>query len=457
MSTGMSTGETAIGRLARWVASLAPVDIPPAVLAVAVRASIDTIGVALAGTRTDLGSQARRVAVSVSSHGSSGVWGSRLTLTAPAAAFANGVAAHALDFDDNCYAGFVHASAVIVPAAWAAVQEAGRSGKDFLASFVAGAEVEFAVAHAMGLTPYHRGWWTTGLYGAIGACAAACHAFQLDAQATASALGLTIAGTGGMKAAFGSDAKALMVGRAAQAGITAALLAREGCRGPENALDGPAGLAALTGADTYSAAPFDTLGRTWRLLSPGLDVKRIPVCLSSHAAVDALRDLIAEGLDVRSIERIVCDVPPIVVKNLVYMQPATRQQAQFSLPYAMAATLVDGDVTLAGLTPEALARPALQAAMQHVRLHTSERWADSSLLADAPEGAWLRVELRDGRTIERFRAAALGTAASPMSDGEFDRKFMSCARAAHDETTAAYWLSTLRDVERVPSLASIRL
>ncbi|MFL9866883.1 MmgE/PrpD family protein [Paraburkholderia fungorum] len=451
----MSATESAIRRLAAWVAALTPADLPPAVATVATRATIDTIGVALAGSRTDVGSQARRFAGEIFGNGRATVWSSTLALTAPGAAFANGVAAHALDFDDNCYAGFVHASAVVVPAAWAASQAAGRSGSAYLASYVAGVEAEFAVAEAMGLAPYQRGWWTTSLYGTIGACAAACHAFGLDAHATASALGFAIAGTGGTKAGFGTDAKALMVGRAAQTGVSAALLAREGCTGPDNALDGVNGIAALTGAEAYSVTPFDTLGRTWRLLSPGLDVKRIPVCLSSHAAVDALRDLIGEGLDVRHIERIVCDVPPIVVKNLVYAQPATRQQAQFSLPYALAATLLHGDVTLAGFDPAALAAPELLAAMQRVRMHTSERWADPVRLADAPEGAWLRVELRDGRAIERFRSAAVGTAASPMSDGEFDRKFISCATAVHDAGTAATWLSTLREVGRVAALASL--
>ncbi|SOE99450.1 2-methylcitrate dehydratase PrpD [Burkholderia sp. OK233] len=452
----MSAKESAIRRLAAWIVALTPADVPPDVAAVASHATIDTIGVALAGSRTEVGSHARRFAGEMFGKGGAAVWGSTLGLTAPGAAFANGVAAHALDFDDNCYAGFVHASAVVVPAAWAAVQAAGRSGSTYIASYVAGTEAEFAVAHAMGLAPYQCGWWTTGLYGTIGACAAACHAFGLDANATASALGLAIAGTGGMKAGFGTDAKALMVGHAAQAGVSAALLAREGCIGPDNALDGPSGLAVLTGADEYSVASFETLGRTWRLLSPGLDVKRIPVCLSSHAAVDALRDLIAEGLDVPSIERIVCDVPPIVVKNLVYAQPATRQQAQFSLPYSLAATLLHGDVTLAGLEPAALATPELVAAMQRVRMHTSDRWADPERLADAPEGAWLRVELRDGRAIERFRAAAVGTAALPMSNGEFDSKFMSCAATVHDAATATAWLSTLRKIERVDALASLR-
>ncbi|MEA9391900.1 MmgE/PrpD family protein [Acerihabitans sp. TG2] len=107
-------------RLARWLVILTPAAIPAPVLRVGVRCLVDTLGIMLAGATTRSATSARQVVLDIAAPGDVAVVGSPRRLTASAAAFANGVAAHALDFDDNCNAGFVHGSAVIIPAALAA-------------------------------------------------------------------------------------------------------------------------------------------------------------------------------------------------------------------------------------------------------------------------------------------------------------------------------------------------
>jgi 2-methylcitrate dehydratase PrpD len=295
----------------------------------------------------------------------------------------------------------------------------------------------------LGRGPYDLGWWTTGLYGALGACAAACSALRLDAQQTASALGIAAAGSGGMKAIFGTDAKAMLVGQTAEAGVRAALLARAGGTGPVHALEGESGIAALVNGGAFHPEAVNRLGTHWNLLSPGIDVKRIPVCLSSHAAVDALRELVDEGLDPAQVERVVCDVPAIIVRNLKYAEPVTPQQAQFSLQFSIAATLLLGDVSLSTLTAEVVNRPDMIHAMRTVSMTTSARWDAPAMATQAPEGAHIRVFLRDGRTLERYRSMANGSTQYPLSTQAIGQKFLVCAARAMSDEQAGRALAAL--------------
>jgi 2-methylcitrate dehydratase PrpD len=440
---------SAVRDLAEWSAGLTISVIPADVLAVGRRCLIDTIGVALAGSSTRVARMARSLAGPGGPGGPASLIGCDRKASGQAAAFANGTAAHALDFDDNCYAGVVHGSAVIVPAVLAAVQAEALSGEAVLVGLIAGSEVEYAVGAAAGLSLYQRGWWTTGLLGPVGAAAATAHALRLDPRRTADAIAIAASGAGGAKACFGTDAKALLSGRAAEAGHVCAWLAREGATGPHDILEHPHGLVGLTNGGAFDDAEIATIGRTWRMLTPGVDVKRIPVCLSAHAAVDAAAELtadLAEGP--RTLRRIVCDVPPIVRANLLYDRPRTPQEAQFSLPFAIAAHLHFGTVTLAHLKAEVLAIPELRDLMAKVEVITGPRWDDPRSQAAAPEGAEVTIETAEGDRRSRFRAFARGTARDPLAPDEVEGKFMACATRVLDDIAAETLLGRLRLIEQ---------
>ncbi|WP_296262326.1 MULTISPECIES: MmgE/PrpD family protein [unclassified Pseudomonas] len=439
--------------MARWSAGLQLADIPPAVQDAAKRCLIDTLGVALAGSHSNVAEQARTVAGLCAAKGDAAVLGQRHGLSASAAAFVNATAAHALDFDDNCYPGFVHGSALIMPAALAVAQMRDLSGAQLLAAFVVGAECEYALAKALTRQVYDRGWWTTGVLGVVGACAAASHALGLNAEQTAAALGIALCGTGGMKAGFGSDAKMLLAGRSSEAGVIAAWLAAHGSSGPQSVVEHEQGLAAMFNGGLLK--PSLTLGSRWSLIMPGVDIKRVPVCLSAHAAVDALREMFAAGdINVADIGEIVCDVPPIVIQNLIHDTPVTRQQAQFSMPFALGGTALLGDITLASLDPDVLARADLQQLMRSVRMCSSERW-QPALLETAPEGAWVRVVRRDGSSVERFCAMPLGSAARPLSGAQLHDKFMHCASQVLPVLRAQRLFDDLLRLEQLAQVRSL--
>lgn len=450
------TAPTAISTLADWIVSASHDCIPSAAREVARRCLIDTIGVAVAGSRTSVAGHARGLAVTTAAAGASQIVGRSDRVAAPAAAFANACAAHALDFDDNSYAGFVHGSAVIVPAALAVGQACATSGSRFLTAIAAGAEAQFAVGIAATNQFYERGWWSTGVLGPIGATVAAAILLNLTVAQTANALGLAIVGTGGMKACAGTDAKSILTGRAAEAGVVAAMLAKSGATGPFDAFEHRGGFARLFLADTFRPDLLKQLGKTWRLVQPGIDVKRIPVCLSSHAAVDAVVALVrTNAIPVERIRRIVCDVPPVVVANLVYDCPLTWQEAQFSMPFAIAASLHFGALRLDHLRDATWLVAEVDALMRKVELRSGIRWT-LERCAEAPEGAEVLVILEDGTSFEGFRAYPRGAAIDPLSHEELDAKFLDCT-AQMSSHSAQELLSQLRAIEDIENLEYLRI
>ncbi|EWY40955.1 hypothetical protein N825_34035, partial [Skermanella stibiiresistens SB22] len=245
-------------------------------------------------------------------------------------------------------------------------------------------------------------------------------------------------------------------GRTAEAGVVAALLASSGASGPADALEHARGFAALMNGGVLEREPIEALGRRWFLLDPGIDVKRIPVCLSSHAAVDAAADLVAEhGLHLDAIRRIVTDVPPIVVANLAHRDPASRQEAQFSMPFAVAAQLVLGDLRLEHLDEAVIRDPRIRVVMATVEMVTGSRWDDPAARAATPEGAEVTIETRDGRIVSTFRDFARGSAARPLGSDQLDTKFRTCAVPVIGAPAAESLLDRLRGVDRLPKARAL--
>lgn len=433
--------------LAEWASAVRAADIPDRIRAVAKACVIDTVGVALAGAGTPVAGLARQFAARNVAAGVSEIWGAPALLAAVGAAACNATAAHALDFDDNCYAGFVHGSAVIVPAAIAIAQETGATGADLLTAITVGAECEYAVGAAAGQDLYDRGWWTTGLLGPIGACVAAGHLLKLDARQMRAGIGLAVAGAGGSKSCFATDAKALLAGEASAAGLRAALLAASGASGPDEPFTHRNGFSALHTDGVFDDAAFADLGRSWRLETPGIDIKKFPICLSSHAAVDVVAEIKArEGFSADEVASVLCDVPPVVVANLAYAAPFTPREAQFSMEFAIAATLCFGAPGIEHLREDVLASPALRALMARVRMVSGPMWNAERRVA-APEGASITLVLRDGRTFAGYQTHALGTAANPVPPAQLRAKFLSCAEPTLGKPAAQRALQALDDLD----------
>jgi len=344
------------------------------------------------------------------------------------AALVNGTASHALDFDDVALRG--HPSAVMVPAILATAQALDCTGRQMLDAYVAGYEAWAELVDREADMHHMKGWHPTGIFGAVGA-AAACAALRgLDARACGHAIGLGATQSAGLMANFGSMAKPLQAGRAAQAGVWAAQWAAHGLAAGEDVLEHEQGfLAAVSPQGRVErgprAAPVDGTA-PWRIAGRGLSVKKYPTCFYTHRALDAVLALLqarpVQAAEVARVDVAMSREHATVLRN---HRPATGLQAKFSIEFAMACALVHGRVGLAELADEAVRAEAIQQMLERVHVaHCADydpAWHGAAV-ADR-----VTLTLRDGRRLESepVRQAA-GHAERPLGRQELREKFADC-------------------------------
>lgn len=349
---------------------------------------------------------------------------------AEAAALVNGTAAHVWDFDDTSYTGIMHGSAVVLPAALGLAQELGSGADALRRAFVAGSEVAYALADLCTHDHYFDGWWSTVTLGLTGATAAAGHLLELDEDAMTSALGLAAAASGGGKAVLGTDAKPLLVGETARRAVTLARAAGAGLSGPEAAFENSNGYLKLLNRGEVREAELETIGRRWRLCDPGLLFKTSPVCSAALAAIEQMNALMAElGARADEVAGVHAEAPKLVCESLVFPNPATPQEMQFSLPYALACAAFHGRVRFEDLA-HSIIGPEKSALMARVSVERAPDLSTDEMRAKYPESIRLTLTLRDGRTASGFCGAARGMPERPLSDEELLEKFRAAGAYA---------------------------
>ncbi|MEM5383081.1 MmgE/PrpD family protein [Paraburkholderia phymatum] len=441
--------------IARWlgerIAAFRFEDLPPEALRWARIAIVDTVGVTLAGASEPCTRFAH--AVASPSAGDALVFGRRERMKPSDAAFVNGTAAHALDFDDcsNTLGG--HPSAPILPALFALAEHVHASGREFVSAYVAGFETQARLAHAVNFHHYDKGWHPTATLGVFGACAATSRLMRLDASQTATALSIAASFASGVKANFGTMTKPLHVGHASRNGLVAAQLAREGFTAGDEAFEHRQGFFNVyNGAGNYDA---EAAMRAWAdpldIVEPGIAIKQYPCCGSTHPAIDAMLMLVAEhGLTPEKVERVISRTHPRRLQHTNRPQPKSALDAKFSVQYCVARALAQGRVVLSDFEGDAYANASIQAVMKKVT-------AEPDPLADQqPDhfGAEVVVELRDGRRVSKRVARAAGrTSANPLPDARIETKFLDCASHALTTDASARALAALWQVERLEDIA----
>ena len=417
-----------IDRLTNFVCALDLDLVPEAVVDEARRCVLDTLGVIVAGRKGGLARATAEHARQAYSEGSAHILGSAITLHPMGAALVNATAGHANDFDDTSYTGIMHGSVAVLPAALAMAEQQGLGGRQLLEAFIAGVEVEYAIAEFCTTHLYFKGWWSSGVYGSLGAAAAAARILGLDHCRTAHALSIALGNTSGMKVFFGSDAKPLGAGMAACTGIEGALLAAAGLTGPNDVFEGDNGFLSLFNDNRHANATGLRLGDKWRLTDPGILFKSYPVCSAAQAGAELTARLIERHQLQRSdIVGVACEVPPLVDISLVYSNPQTIRQAQFSMQYAIGCILAFGDIKLTHLTEDVLADAELQRQMQKVTMQVPEYLAtDDSVQQRCPEGAGVTITTRSGEAYGDFLERPTGMPGNPISTQALVDKFRAC-------------------------------
>jgi 2-methylcitrate dehydratase PrpD len=381
-------------QLADWAAGLEPSDDD---LALARRSLVDTLAVASAARRDPIGDL--------------------LGELSECEAWA--VLAHVLDFDDLHMRSTAHVSAVCVPAVLA-------TGGDARA-YLAGAGVMARLGTALGWPHYAAGWHATCTAGAPGAAAGAAVALGLGAEEVTTAMALAVPAAGGVQRALGTAAKALQVGAAAQAGVRAARLAGAGASADPRALDQ---WLELVGGDPRR------LALDGPAVPGGLAVKLFPCCYALQRPIAALRRLELDDLDPAEVARVVVRTPESALAPLIHAAPTTGLEAKFSLPYAIATTLLDVRPGIESFTDEAVARPEAQALLARVEVDATPG-GDSLLSGDVA----IELTLADGSTLATTLDLPPGSPARPPSADELAAKVADCAGEQADEILALDWSS----------------
>jgi 2-methylcitrate dehydratase PrpD len=449
-------------RLAAFTAALTFDRIPSDVVDSVRLRTLDILGIALAASRHEVAPSVFGALDGWKASGDCTVLGSQRTAPPPLAILANGTLAHGLDFDDTHAPSVTHASAVVVPTALAIAESGGLDGRAFITAAVAGYESITRIGMAASGAFHARGWHATSVCGTFAAALVAGRAENLDAERLTAALGVAGSFAAGVMEFLedGSWVKRVHPGWAGHGGAVAAALARGGFTGPATVLEGRFGFyRAFLGIEP-DPKPFDSLGLEWE--TPRIGFKPYPCCHLSHAYLDCALELAAaHGIAAESVAAVECLVPageiPIVCEPRdAKLRPRTPYEAQFSLPFSIAAALVDGRVGLDTYERARLTDARVLALAARVT-HAVD--AESRYPQTFP--GWVRLTLTDGRALEARAPDGRGSVARPLPVGAVVDKFRDNARRAIDLPRVAALeravlaLDTLPDVREITRLCRV--
>jgi 2-methylcitrate dehydratase PrpD len=432
--------------IGRFVAGLSFEQLPTEAVEVTRTGFIDTIATMIAGAHDDA-PQLLRKALNPPP-GEATLYFTGDTAPAPEAAWINGTAAHALDYDDVAVRG--HPSTVLVPAILAEAEALGASGNDMITAYVAGYETWAELARRDPGHHHSKGWHPTGIFGAIAAAAASARLRRLDADRTAHALGVAASQSSGLMANFGTMTKPFHAGRAAHSGLVSARLADAGFTAAPDVLEHPQGfLAAVSPEGLVDRESPAALGRDWHIVRSRLSIKKYPACYGAHRALDGMLDLLGKRpLKAEEIARITTSISKTRALILRNHRPQTGLEGKFSMEFAMAAAVIARRASLAEFTDVFVCRPDVQDLMRRVEIETNENYDPE--VSGAAVFDQVRVELISGETIEGDEVRrARGAAELPLGESELFEKFRSCLDAGHARIAPERLFDRLRNLENI--------
>jgi len=340
------------------------------------------------------------------------------------AALLNGVASHALDYDDVADAIYGHPSAVLYPALLAVAETEAASGRAVLEAYVIGFQVLCAIGAGLPIRRhYSKGWHATATIGVIGATAGLCRLLGLPQLEVRNALGIAASMASGSRQNFGTMTKPLHPGLAARSAVNAARLAQSGFTADTTQLEAELGYFAMFGVDSDLGVVSAALTKSWALIDQGLNVKKYPCCYNTHRTADATLAL-AGRIDVGAVEAIRLTMEPGGLDPLIHHRPNTGLEGKFSGEYVVAAGLIDGRITLDSFSDEAVRRSGAQELLRRVEVVESPV---PPIGGEGYEYAYATLEVRSGDEVLCERVdVPKGDARAPLSEREIDDKLRDC-------------------------------
>ncbi len=437
-------------RLAAYVSALKYENLGPATIAAARNRFIDSIGCAFGGYRSDAAEVARKVAMAASGVSAASLLGSGASTSMEMAAFANSVMIRYLDFNDTYISiGAGHPSDML--GAVIAVAEARQvSGRDFLVAMVAAYEIFIELADRI---PIRSRGWDQGVYVVLGSAAAAGKLLGLDENTLGEALSIAITANIPTRQTRSGELamwKGCATAAAARAGVFAALLAQAGMTGPTAAFEGRHGVwEQVTGP--FEPGPMGGGGRPFAVERAA--IKFFPSEYHSQAPLWSILKM-RRGIVLDQIAAINLQTYHLTWSEIgsepEKWAPKTRETADHSLPFLIAAALRDGEITSESFSERNFRDPQLLALMARIRISENQDFTQRFPGALITE---IEIVMQDGRRMVERAEHPRGHAQNPMTDADVDGKFRLLCRGVAGDEQAGRMLAAFRNLENTGNFA----
>ena len=436
----------ATGQLAERIAKTRFDTIPVAAGTVAKQALMDFTGVALAGAREPLADMLAAEIEAAGGHPQAQLFGRPNRASVRQAAWFNGAAGHAHDYDDVHTDMTGHPTVPVAPAVLALAEHHGNTGAEVVAAFCAGVDTECILGRYAGPSHYASGWHATGTLGSFGAAAAASALRGLEPAATAAALGIAGTRAAGLKSQFGTMCKPLHAGEAAANGLEAVSLAARGFTSRTDILETDQGFMA-TQAGSSDPDRFERAMQQ-PAYTQNICFKYHAACYLTHSSIEAVRQLCAgNGFGLDDIEEVEIQVDSGHFKVCNIQEPSTGLEAKFSLRFTAAMALAGIETASIDAFTDALTRDQRLVALR-------DRVRVTAHGAPMPESI-VTIRTRDG--AEKSLACNV---AIPMTDldtqwRKLEAKFQALVAPRLGENAAASLIDDFRNLERMDDLAPL--
>jgi len=412
-----------------WIASLRWEDLPDDVIQLAKTCFQDYLGCTAGGARSTSGQISTKAALGWGGPNEATIIGASPKVAARNAAFANGMMSNALDFDDTL---FGHPGSTTFSASLAAAEKWGANGKEFLLAAIIGYEISARAAALMTpIIPRYTAIWDSGTVQAYGAAAAAARLARLDEKGTENALGM-ISATAPVprprKIRYLGEGRPMIkacYGWAAEAAVVAAEMTFGGMTGPGHVFENHMGFWKMTPSVELGISDIaDKLGEQWSIRQ--VSFKPYMSCRFIHPVLQGVEELMRQTsispVEIKAVE--VSSFSLLADEHHYILRPVSITDAQFSVPYTLAAMLRQGAVTPDSYADKNLVDPEVLSFMDKVTVKVDPEY---DLAYPKTLGAGVKIFLKDGRTEEIRVDNPKGSPDNPMTGAELYAKFESLA------------------------------
>ncbi len=401
-------------QLARYVVASKWSDVPEPARKEATRSVLNWVGCAVGGSHQETVERALAALSEFSGPRVATVIGRGERLDVLHASLVNGISSHVLDFDDTDLETIIHPAGPVASAILALAEKRPVSGEQFLHAFTLGVDVECRIGRSVYPWHYDRGYHITGTAGVFGAAAAAGKLIGLDERQMTWALGIAGTQSAGLREMFGTMCKSFHPGRAAQNGLTSALLASKDFTSSERVLEAPRGFAYVLSEERDFSAITEGLGENFEITRN--TYKPFACGIVIHPVIDGCIQLRREHqLVAESIERVELRVHPLVLELTGKKSPSTGLEGKFSVYHSSAVAILRGAAGQKEFTDATVQAPEVIALRDRVTAVT-----ESGIREDE---AYVTIVLSDGRKLTEHIEHAIGSLKRPMTDADLEAKF----------------------------------